>query len=76
MSVTATPSVMVVYDGTRAIGEIEDHGRDDVRAWVGTGKSRRRLGAYPDRKSAMRAVSAAAEARRRPCDPAPPSGLP
>jgi hypothetical protein len=47
----AAPPPMTVYDGTRPLGEIEDHKRNDVRAWLGT---------YPDRKSAIRAVSAAA----------------
>lgn len=72
------PAPMIVYWGTCAEGELEDHGPGDVRAWIGTGPSRKALGAYPDRRSAMRAVSSAAEARRRLADPAPPyaSGLP
>jgi hypothetical protein len=72
------PAPMIVYWGTRAEGELEDHAAGDVRAWVGTGPGRKSLGAFPDRQSAMRAVSSAAEARRRLVDPAPPyaSGLP
>jgi hypothetical protein len=53
---------MTVYDGMRGLGEIEDHGRNDIRAWVGIGDERRAIGAYPDRKAAMRAVSQAADA--------------
>jgi hypothetical protein len=54
-----TPSPLTVYDGTRALGEIEDHFREGVRAFLGTGDERKPLGTYPDRKAAMRAVSAA-----------------
>jgi hypothetical protein len=53
---------MVVYDGTRALGEIEDHGRSDIQAWLGVGDERVSLGTVPDRKAAMRAVSEAAQA--------------
>ena len=55
-------AVMTVYDGTHPLGEIEDHGRNDVRAWRGVGDDRVSLGTYPDRKSAMRAIGAAATA--------------
>ena len=57
---SAAPALMTVYDDTRPLGEIEDHGRNDVRSWLGVGDDRLLLGTYPDRKSAMRAVSAAA----------------
>ena len=56
------PTPMSVYDGTRPLGEIEDWGRNDIRAWLGTGDERVMLGAYPDRRTAMRAVGAAAKA--------------
>jgi hypothetical protein len=58
------PSPMTVYDGAKALGEIEDHGREGVRAFLGTGEEERKpLGTtYPDRKVAMRAVSDAARA--------------
>jgi hypothetical protein len=59
-AVSATP--MIVYAGTVALGEIEDHRRGDVRAWLGTGDERVSLGIYSDRKTAMRAVSEAAKA--------------
>jgi hypothetical protein len=52
---------MAVYDGTHQLGEIEDHLREGVRAYLGVGRERKSLGTYPDRKSAMRAVSAAAK---------------
>jgi hypothetical protein len=68
------PAVMSVYDGTTSLGEIEDHGPGDVRAFVGIGDERKPIGAYPDRRTAMRAVS---EARKRLMEPAPfRSGLP
>jgi hypothetical protein len=69
---------MVVYNGTIAEGELEDCGPGDVRAWLGTGPDRKALGAYPDRRSAMRAVAQAVEARRRLSNLSPPwaSGLP
>jgi hypothetical protein len=44
------------------IGEIEDHARESVRAYLGTSEDRQPLGTYPDRKSAIRAVSQAARA--------------
>jgi hypothetical protein len=61
-AVNLTPSIMTVYFGTRAEGEIEDHGPGDVRAWAGIADERVALGKFPDRKAAMRAVSQAAEA--------------
>jgi hypothetical protein len=53
---------MAVYDGTSMLGEIEDHATEGVRAYLGAGRGRRSLGTYPDRKTAMRAVSQAAGA--------------
>jgi hypothetical protein len=68
---------MIVYSGTHALGEIEDHPREGVRAFVGVGDDRKAVGVYPTRREAMRAVSAAAEARKRLAQPAPfKSGLP
>jgi hypothetical protein len=58
----AAPSPMAVYDGTRALGEIEDYARGDVRAFVGIGDDRVIFGIFPDRRAAMRAVSEAAKA--------------
>jgi hypothetical protein len=62
MSASATPSVMTVYFGHISEGELEDHGPGDVRAWVGIGEDRVAIGVYPDRKTAMRAVSEASKA--------------
>jgi hypothetical protein len=56
------PSVMVFYDHLTPPGELEDHGKNDIRAWLGTGDDRIPLGTFPDRKAAMRAVSNAAKA--------------
>jgi hypothetical protein len=61
--IPANPALMV-YDGTEPLGEIEDRGRNDVRAWLGTGDDRVSLGVYPDRRTAMRSVSAAAKAAK------------
>jgi hypothetical protein len=55
---------LIVYSGTRPLGEIEDHAREGVCAFLGTGKKRQPLGVFPDRKTAMRAVSAAAKVAR------------
>jgi hypothetical protein len=52
---------LAVYDGTRALGEIEDYGHGDVRAWVGVGDERKAIGTYPDRKAAMRGISEAVQ---------------
>jgi hypothetical protein len=77
MSASVPPAVMTVYWGHIAEGELEDHGPGDIRAWVGVGVEREPLGTYPARREAMRAVSSAAEARRRLTEPAPwASGLP
>jgi hypothetical protein len=76
-SVVENPSIMIVYNGTCPEGEIEDWGRGDIRAFVGVGEDRVAIGTHPDRRTAMRAVSAAAEARERVARPAPyASGLP
>jgi hypothetical protein len=56
------PFPMTVYNGSRAEGEIEGHGRGDIRAWIGVGEDRVPIGTFPDRKSAMRAVSKAVKA--------------
>jgi hypothetical protein len=58
------PAIMTVYDGIRLLGEIEDHSREGIHAFLGTGADRVPLGTYPDRKTAMRTVSAAAKAAR------------
>jgi hypothetical protein len=55
-------SIMTVYDHLTPLGELEDHGKNDIRAWLGTGDDRMPLGSFRDRKAAMRAVSDAAEA--------------
>jgi hypothetical protein len=74
---SAAPTPMTVYDSTRVLGEIEDHGRGDVRAFRLTESGRVAIGTFPDRRTAMRAVSSAAEAQRRLTEPAPfRSGLP
>jgi hypothetical protein len=57
-----TANLMTVYDGTRALGEIEDHLHEGVRANLGIGRGREPLGIYVDRRSPMRAVSQAAKA--------------
>jgi hypothetical protein len=72
----SAPSPMVVYRGHEAEGEIEDHGRRDIRAWVGVGDERKAIGTYPTRRDAMRAVSSTAAAQRL-AEPAPfKSGVP
>ena len=50
------PPIMTAYNGLCA------EGRGDIRAWLGVGDERASVGTYPDRKAAMRAVSAAAKA--------------
>jgi hypothetical protein len=51
------PAVMVVYDGQRAIGEIEDHGPRNILAFDLSPTGRVALGQFPDRRAAIRAVS-------------------
>lgn len=71
------PSPMVVYDGTLALGEIEDYGPNDIRAYIGIGDERKAIGTYATRRDAMRAVSSAAATQRRLTEPVPwASGLP
>jgi hypothetical protein len=71
----ATP--ITAYNGTRAFCEIKDEAWEGVRAFLGTGPDRKPLGTLPDRKTAMRAVSAANAAQRQQTEPAPwASGLP
>jgi hypothetical protein len=57
-----TANLMTVYDGPRALGEIEDHLREGVHAYLGIGRGRKPLSTYADRRPAMRAVSQAAKA--------------
>jgi hypothetical protein len=57
-----TTNLMTVYDGNRALGEIEDHLREGVRANLSVGRSRKPLGTHADRRSAMPAVSQTAKA--------------
>jgi hypothetical protein len=52
---------LAVYNGTLGLGEIEDHGPGDVRAWLGIGAGRTAIGTFDDRKTAMRAISTAAK---------------
>jgi hypothetical protein len=51
------PAPMTVYDGRTAIGEIEDHGPRRIIAFDLTPTGRVSLGQFPDRRSAIRAVS-------------------
>jgi hypothetical protein len=53
---------LAVYDGCRFLGEVEDHGRGNVQAFLGAGDDRQPLGKFPTRRDAMRAVSSAAKA--------------
>jgi len=46
----------MVYAGSVAIGEIEDHGRGRVIAYQHTPTTRLKIGEFPDRRSAMRAI--------------------
>jgi hypothetical protein len=62
---------MGVYFGTRLDGEIEDHGKAGVIAYVFRNGKRIRLGIFADRRSAIAAVAedaekAAAKASERP----------
>ena len=54
---SAPTSRLMVYDGAVAIGEIEDHGRGRVIAYQHTATTRVKIGEFPDRVSAMRAIS-------------------
>jgi len=55
---TGPTSRLMVYDGPVAIGEVEDHGRGRVIAYQHTATTRVKIGEFPDRVSAMRAISA------------------
>jgi hypothetical protein len=58
--IATTPAPMGVYQGQRRIGEIIDDGRSaGVRGYLCT-PARVLIGRYPDRKSALVAVSNAA----------------
>jgi hypothetical protein len=50
-------SRLMVYDGQVAIGEVEDHGDRDIIAFQLTATGRVRIGTFPTRREAMRAVS-------------------
>lgn len=64
-------AVMTVYRGRVAEGEIEDHGRRDVRAFLGVGDERTPLGTFPTRRDAMQAVSSAARTQQQLSESAP-----
>jgi hypothetical protein len=53
-STRATP--IQVYDGQILVGEIEDRGRHTVVAFRFDGVRRVKIGVFPDRRTAMRAV--------------------
>jgi hypothetical protein len=53
---TAPLSRLLVYDGTIAIGEVEDHGDRRIIAFQLTPSGRVKIGQFPDRRSAMRAI--------------------
>jgi hypothetical protein len=55
---------MRVYEGTVAVGEIEDWGRGDVRAFNLTPSGRVAIGTFADRRLAMRAVGRTDEAKK------------
>jgi hypothetical protein len=48
---------MQVYNGRVLVGEIEDHGRRTVVAFRFEGARRVKVGVYPTRTEAMRAVT-------------------
>jgi hypothetical protein len=60
MSASPSPTAMRVYHGQIAEGEIEDHGRAGVLAFVYCGDRRVQVGIFADRGSAMRALGRAA----------------
>jgi hypothetical protein len=70
--ISPLPCPMGMYDGTLRIGEIIDHGKGCVIASDAAGKP---IGRFPDRKSAMKAVSAAYSKRKDAASSAmPPDG--
>jgi hypothetical protein len=58
------PTPMRVYYGHIALGEIEDWGKGDIRAFDLTPSGRVSVGTFPDRRSAMRAVGRMADAKK------------
>jgi len=73
------PPIMTVYDGQTALGTIQDYGakRGVLACILNPHGNSTSLGFFTDRRAGMRAVSAAAEARKRLAEPAPfKSGLP
>jgi hypothetical protein len=56
---------MAVYDAVRPLGEIEDHVRKGVSAYLGVGRACKSLRTCLDRKTAMRVVSQAAKVEAR-----------
>jgi hypothetical protein len=58
------PTPMGVYDGYVAVGEIEDWGEGDVRAFNLTPSGRVAIGTFADRRTAMRAVGRTDEAKK------------
>ena len=54
---SAPTSRLMVYDGAVAIGEIEQIGPRRVVAYRHTATTRVKIGEFPDRVSAMRAIS-------------------
>jgi hypothetical protein len=59
-------SALQVYDGQALLGEIEDHGRRKVVAFKISDTGRRtKVGAFPSRILAMRALSNAAGQEQR-----------
>jgi len=55
---------MRVYYGHIALGEIEDWGKGDIRAFDLTPSGRVSVGTFPDRRSAMRAVGHRDDAKK------------
>jgi hypothetical protein len=47
---------LAVYDGQTLLGEVEDRGRHTVLAFRFDGVRRIKVGVFPDRRTAMRAV--------------------
>jgi hypothetical protein len=60
---TSKPAILSVYYGTHFLGEIEDRGHGDVRAFRFTESGRVASGIFSDRRLAMRALP--------PCDKSP-----
>jgi hypothetical protein len=56
-----------VYDGTRRVGELEDHGRGQVVAFtVEEAKRRVKIGVFRTRTLAMQAIATATGTGRSP----------